>query len=155
MRPTGQGTTVWEINAYLDVSTVDVNKPLHNCRIKLLELEHYFAFTDKGKGALIERWERDRFYQGQTYFFSWSGRPATLDAVDVHRSERASIAKCVDTVPELTTTAGKVGHLFHGDQYHLIVEITADNSLPLTKEYWLQMHQGNRPVIEEWGANPR
>lgn len=155
MRPTNQGTTVWEIDAYLDVETIDQRKPLRNCRIKLLELEHHLACTDKDKEAVIERWGRDSFYGGQACFFCWSGRPQTVDAVDVHKSERASIAKCVDTVPELTTTAGKVGHLFHGDQYHLTVEITADNSLPLTKEYWLQMHEGNRPVIEEWDANPR
>jgi len=155
MRSTGQGTTVWEINAYLDVETIDQRKPLRNCRIKLLELEHRLAYTDKDKEAVIERWSRDSFYGGQTCFFSWSGRLQAVDAIDVHKSARASIAKCVDTVPELTTTAGKVGHLFHGDQYHLTVEITADNSLPLTKEYWLQMHEGNRPVIEEWDANPR
>jgi len=155
MRPTSQGTTVWEIDAYLDVETIDQRKPLRNCRIKLLELEHYYAYTDKDKEAVIERWNQDSFYGGQTCFFCWSGRPDTVEAVDVHKSERASIARCVDTVPELTTTAGKVGHLFHGDQYHLIVEITADNSLPLTKEYWLKMHEGNGPVIEEWDANPR
>lgn len=150
MRPINQGRTVWEIDAYLDVETIDQSRPLRNCRVKLRDLKHHLAYTDKNKDAVIERWDQDPFYQGQTYFFSWSGRPYTVEAVDVHKSERASIAKCVDTRPEWTTTAGAVGHMFHGDQYHLTVEVTADNSLPLTKEYWLQMHQGNRPVIEEW-----
>ncbi len=112
-----------------------------------MELEHYDTW--KANGAVVERWSRDLFYQGQAYSFSWSGRPHTVDAVDVPRRERASIAKCVGTRPELTTTAGAVCHLFYGDQYHLTVEITADNSLPLVKEYWLQMYQGS-PIIEEW-----
>ena len=155
MRVTGPGTTVWEIDAYLDVETIDQGRPLRNCRIKLVELENYATWTDKNKDAMIERWSQDAFYQGQTYFFSWSGRPGTVEAVDVPKSERASIAKCVDTRPELTTTVGKVGHLLYGDQYHLIVEVTADNSLPLTKKYWLQMVGGNQPIIEELDANPR
>lgn len=155
MKPAGQGTTVWEIDAYLDVETIDQSRPLSNCRIKLLELEHYLRWTDKNKGKEMDSWVRDSFYQGQAYFFSWSGRPDTIEAVDIHKSERASIAKCINTRPELTTTAGAVCHLFYGEQYHLIVEVTAENSLPLTKEYWLQMFQGNRPVIEKWDANPR
>ncbi len=148
--PTGQGNTVSEIDAYLDVETIDQGRPLRNCRVKLLELEHYFAWTDRGTREAHESWVRDHFYQGQTYFFSWSGRPDTAEAVDVHRSERASIAKCVGTRPELTTTVRPAGHLFHGDQYHLKVEVTADNSLPLVKEYRLQLYQGNQTIIEEW-----
>ena len=151
------GSTVWEIDAYLDVETIDQSRPLLNCRIKLLELEHFdtWIHKDKGKETVIERWSRDSFYQGQRYLFSWSGKSHTVEAVDVPRSERASIAKCVNQRPEWTTTEGAVGHLFYGDQYHLIVEVTADNSLPLTKEYWLQMFGGNQPIIEEWNANPR
>lgn len=158
LTPTGQGdVTVWELDAYLDVETIDQSRPLRDCRIKLLELEHFetWIHKEKGKEAVIERWARDPFYQGQTYFFSWSGRPAAVDAVDVHSSERASIAKCAGVRPELTTTAGTVGYLFLGDQYHLTVEITADNSLPLTKEYWLQMIGGHQTIIEDWAANPR
>ena len=155
MKPTSQGTTVWEIYAYLDVETTDQGRPLRNCRIKLLELEHYLEWTDKDKEAVVGRWDRDSFYQGQTYFFSWSGRPDTVDAIEVSSGARATIAKLVGTIPEWTTTKGAVGHLFHGDEYHLIVEVTADNSLPLTKEYWLQMLGGNQPIIEEWDANPR
>ncbi len=147
MKPS-QGTTVSEIDAYLDVATIDQGRPLRNCRVKFLELEHYLAWTESG--VVKERWDRDPFYTGQTHFFSWSGRPDAVEAVDVPRSERACISKCINTRPEWTTTAGAVGHMFHGDQYHLTVEVTADNSLPLTKEYWLQMYQGSRLVIEEW-----
>ncbi len=152
LRPTGRGgDTVSEIVAYLDVATTDTNKPLRNCRIKLLDLYHHMAYMDRNKGQVVERWDRDSFYAGQTYFFSWSGRDNSVDAVDVHSQERATIARCLGTtLTELTTTSGRVGHIFHGDQYHLTVEITADNSRPVTKEYWLRMHQGKSAVIEEW-----
>ncbi|MDO8614857.1 MAG: hypothetical protein Q7T33_03850 [Dehalococcoidia bacterium] len=148
--PVGGGNTVSEVVAYLDVAAIDENRPLRNCRVKLRELEHYFAWTDKSAGEVKESWGRDSFYVGHTYFFTWSGRGSSVDAIDIQSMERASIARCINTVPELTTTAGKVGHLFHGDQYRLTVEITADNSRPLTKSYWLQMHAGKSPVIKEW-----
>ena len=151
LRPTGQGgATVWEVVAYLDVATADTTKPLRNCRVKLLDLHHHMAYTDRNIGQVVERWDRDAFSAGQTYFFSWSGRHGSIDAVDIHSKERSSIARCLGTRTELTTTAGAAGHIFHGDQYHLIVEITADNSRPVTREYWLRMHQGKSAVIEEW-----
>lgn len=155
LKPIGQGNTAREVVAYLDVQTADVNKPLRNCRVKLVELHHYLAVTDRNTREVIERWDRDSFYAGQTYFFRWSGRGSSIDAVDVHSRERASIARCVGTTAtELTTTAeGPASHMFHGDQYHLVVEITADNSRPATRDYWLQLHQGDSPVIEEWDEN--
>ena len=152
LKPIGSDTA-WEIDAYLDVEPSDPRSPLRNCRIKLVEFEQRIAWTDNGVNKV--RWNRDTFYQGQTYYFSWSGKASSVDAVDIHKSERAIIAKCVNQAPELTTTAGKVGHLFYGDEYHVIVEITADNSLSLTKEYWLQMYQHTGPVIEEWDASRR
>jgi hypothetical protein len=150
--PTGQGgNTVSEVVAYLDVATADTNEPLRNCRVKLLDIHHYFAYTDRGRDQVVERWDKDNFYAGQTYFFRWSGRDESIDAVDISSQERATIARCLDShSTELTTTAGPAGHLFHGDQYHLTVEITADNSRPITREYWLKMHQGKSDVIEEW-----
>jgi len=152
LRPTGQGQPAWEVLAYLDVETADRNKPLHNCRIKLLDLYHFHAFKERSgdEVQVVERWDRDTFYGGQTYAFCWSGRDSCVDAIDVHSKERASIARCLDTRAELTTTSGSAGHLFHGDQYHLFVEITADNSRPVKKEYWLRMHEGSSPVIQEW-----
>lgn len=150
-RPMGQGNISTEIVAYLDVETAQISKSLRNCRIKLLDLFHYMAYTDRGKGVVVERWDRDTFYAGQTYFFRWSGRGQSVDAVDVSSRERAEIARCLGTAVELTTTApGPVGHIFHGDQYHLTVEITADNSRPVEREYWLQMHQGGSAVFAEW-----
>ena len=52
MRPTGQGQTVWEVVAYLDVETADCTKPLHNCRIKLLDLYLYYGFSSGTKAKL-------------------------------------------------------------------------------------------------------
>jgi hypothetical protein len=150
-KPMAHGDTTSEIIAYLDIETTDENAPLRNCRVKLLELEHHTAWTQEGE--VKERWDRDSFYAGQTYFFSWSGRASSIEAVDIYKKERAVIARCVGTRPELTTTQGAVGHLFHGDRYHLTVEITTDDSLPITREYCLQMHQGrDLPVIQEWDA---
>ncbi len=149
--PVGSGNTVSETVAYLGVATADTNRPLLNCRIKLLDLQHHMASTNLQTQEVVERWDRDYFYAGQTYFFRWSGRDEALDAVDIHSQERASIARCLGaTSGDLTTTRGPAGHIYHGDQYHLVVEVTAENAQPVTKEYRLQMIQGHSPLIEEW-----
>ncbi len=159
MRPTGGGVTSWEVDAYIDVETLDEGEPLRNCRIKLVDLLHRNDWTEKSTREVHVSWTRDPFYQGQTYFFGWSGRPNQVDAVDVPRRETATVARSIDTHPQWTTTLGAVGRLFDGDQYHLFVEITADNSLPLSKEYWLQMRQvvlgSAGSVIEDWEARER
>ena len=49
------------------------------------------------------------------------------------------------------TTTETIGHMNHGDQYRVKVEITADNSLPLQGDYWVRIGiGGDRPVIEDW-----
>ena len=73
-RPMGQRNISSEVIAYLDVETAEAGNPLRNCRIKLTDLFHHMAYTDRGKGVVVERWDRDTFYAGQTYFFRWSGR---------------------------------------------------------------------------------
>lgn len=145
-----RSNTVTHVLAYLDVKTADCAKPLRSCRVKLIDLYHYSAYTDLNIGKVVERWDRDHFHAGQTWFFPWSGRTNSVDAVDIHSSERAVIASCLETNAELMTTGGPAGHIFHGDQYRLAIEITADNCRPFRRDYWLQLHQGDGPVIEEW-----
>ncbi len=149
--PLAHGDTASEVFAFLDVRTKSTAKPLEGCRVKLLDLHNYSAHTDMNQGKVIETWNRDYFYSGQTYFFSWSGRDKTVEAVDIHSQERAIVAGLRGSSSfQLATTSEAALHMYHGDQYHLFVEITAENSQPVLKEYWLQMHHGKSSVIEEW-----
>ena len=136
----GQPTVV---EAFLDVETTNQNQPLRNCRVMLVGLHTYSAST---------HWQEDPAYSGQTYFFTWRDKEPTVEARDIQGKEQANIAKATRTTQcEWTTTDKAIGRIGHGDQYRLKVEITADNSLPLQRDYWVRIGIGGvRPVIEDW-----
>ena len=131
------------VEAYLEVENINPNQPLRNCRVMLVVLHTYSASA---------HWQEDSSYSGETYFFTWRGQAPTVEAIAVQGKERANIAQGISTKKcEWMTTAGAIGGIGHGDQYRLKVEITADNSPPLGRDYWLRIGIGGvRPVIEDW-----